>query len=154
MAARMVNAIARTIPTVAVFSAMCPLLVPGRRTFMGNNRRRCVSYFTLSLATLSQLTGQPKKRPKLLVRHILNWGPEEKAPPKRGLKCTGITPFRGRRASAAGQIRDTPASSRKEKPRQMTGLKNVMHGATQRVTQSKPHPFTFAGQHVQIGAGS
>src|SRR5262249_48628032 len=39
-----------------------------------------------------------------LVRHILNWGPEEKAPPKRGLKCTGITPLRGRRASAAGQF--------------------------------------------------
>jgi len=38
------------------------------------------------------------------VRHILNWGPEEKAPPKRGLKCTGITPLRGRRASAAGQF--------------------------------------------------
>ena len=62
MAVRVVNAIARTIPTVAAFSAMCPLLVPSRRIFMGNNRRRCVSYFTLSLATLSQLTGQPKKR--------------------------------------------------------------------------------------------
>jgi hypothetical protein len=57
MAVRMVNAIARTIPTVAAFSAMCPLLVPSRRIFVGNNRRRCVSYFTLSLATLSQLTG-------------------------------------------------------------------------------------------------
>ena len=104
MAVKMVNAIPRTIPTVAVFSAMCPLLVPSRRVFMGNNRRRCVSYFTLSPATLSQLTGQPKKRPKLLVPHILNWGPEEKAPPKRGLKCTGITPLHGRRASAAGQF--------------------------------------------------
>src|SRR5215831_18739616 len=47
MAARMVSAIARTIPTVAGFSAMCPLLVPGCRIFIGNNRRRCVSYFTL-----------------------------------------------------------------------------------------------------------
>src|SRR5262247_2546356 len=43
----MVSAIARTIPTVAGFSAMCPLLVPGCRIFIGNNRRRCVSYFTL-----------------------------------------------------------------------------------------------------------
>src|SRR5262245_18880341 len=47
MAVRMVSAIARTIPTVAGFSAMCPLLVPGCRIFIGNNRRRCVSYFTL-----------------------------------------------------------------------------------------------------------
>jgi len=63
-----------------------------------------VSYFTLSLATLSQLTGQPKGAAEALVRHVLNWGPEEKAPPKQGLKCTGITPLRGRRASAAGQF--------------------------------------------------
>jgi len=47
MAVRMVSAIARTIPTVAGFSAICPLLVPGCRIFIGNNRRRCVSYFTL-----------------------------------------------------------------------------------------------------------
>src|SRR5215467_2068567 len=47
MAVRMVSAIARTIPTVAGFSAMCPLLVPGCRIFIGVNRERCVSYFTL-----------------------------------------------------------------------------------------------------------
>src|SRR5262249_38111796 len=47
MAVRVVSAIARTIPTVAGFSAMCPLLVPGCRIFIGNNGRRCVSYFTL-----------------------------------------------------------------------------------------------------------
>src|SRR5262249_45161520 len=34
-----------------------------------------------------------KEAAEALVRHILNWGPEEKAPPKRGLKCTGITPL-------------------------------------------------------------
>ena len=131
MAVKMVNAIPRTIPTVAVFSAMCPLLVPSRRVFMGNNRRRCVSYFTLSPATLSQLTGKPKKRPKLLVRHILNWGPEEKAPPKRGLKCTGIyTSSRKRLTSAAGQFATRELVPERKAP-QMTGLKTVMHGATQ-----------------------
>ena len=52
-----------------------------------------MSCFTLSLATLSQLTGQPKGAAEALVRHVLNWGPEEKAPPKQGLKCTGITLF-------------------------------------------------------------
>jgi len=50
-------------------------------------------------------------------------------------------------------IRGAGIGSRKKKPRRMTGLKTVMHGATQGFTQSKPHPFTFAGQHVQIGAG-
>src|SRR5262249_18093177 len=117
MAVRMVNAIARTIPTVAAFSAMCPLLVPSRRIFMGNNRRRCVSYFTLSLATLSQLTRQPNGAAEALVRHILNWGPEEKAPPKRGLKCTGITPLRGRRASAAGQFATRQLVPERKAPR-------------------------------------
>src|SRR5262245_31554077 len=47
MAVKMVSAIAGTIPSVAGFSAMCPLLVPGFGIFIGNNRRRCVSYFTL-----------------------------------------------------------------------------------------------------------
>src|SRR5215475_2014063 len=71
MAVKMVNAIPRTIPTVAAFSAMCPLLVPSRRIFMGNNRRRCVSYFTLSLATLSQLTGQPRRQLFANRRHLI-----------------------------------------------------------------------------------
>src|SRR5262245_28801721 len=44
--------------------------------------------------------------------------------------------------------------TRREKPRRMTGLKTVMHGANTRVTQSKPHPFTFAGQHVGIRAAA
>src|SRR5215475_11155159 len=55
MAVRMVSAIARTIPTVSGFSAMCPLLVPGCRIFIGNNRRGCVSYFTLRWDTSARV---------------------------------------------------------------------------------------------------
>src|SRR5262249_16642130 len=85
--------------------------------------------------------------------HILNRGPEEKAPPKRGLKCTGIyTSSRKRLTSAAGQFA-TRELFPERKTTQMTGLKTVMHWGYGRVTQSKPHPFTFAGHHVQIGAG-
>jgi hypothetical protein len=56
--------------------------------------------------------------------------------------------FRSKAIQVAG------IGSRKKKPRRMTGLKTVMHGATQGSLKQRPHPFTFAGQHVQIGAAA
>src|SRR5262249_6550244 len=54
--------------------------------------------------------------------HILNRGPEEKAPPKRGLKCTGIyTSSRKRLTSAAGQFATRELVPERKAP-QMTGL--------------------------------
>ena len=41
----------------------------------------------------------------------------------------------------------------KEKAPPDDGAKDCHAWGYARVTQSKPHPFTFAGQHVQIGAG-
>jgi hypothetical protein len=48
-------------------------------------------------------------------------------------------------------IRGAGIGSRKKKPRRMTGLKTVMHGATQR--SLKQSPTRSHSQHVQIGAG-
>src|SRR5262245_25168929 len=52
-----------------------------------------------------------KEAAEALVRHILNWGSEEKAPPKQGL--AGWVRGRGFRSRT---IRDTRASSRKKSP--------------------------------------
>src|SRR5262244_3488662 len=77
MAVRMVSAIARTIPTVADFSAMCPLLVPGCRIFIGNNGRRCVSYFTLRW-----LSKKCNFEPRASVSSV-----DDRQPPSHGLRC-------------------------------------------------------------------
>jgi|SRR6516162_5980507 len=53
-----------------------------------------------------------KEAAEALVRHILNWGSEEKAPPKQGLGAEGV---RGR-GFRSRTIRDTRASSRKKSP--------------------------------------
>src|SRR5262245_6638824 len=53
-----------------------------------------------------------KEAAEALVRHILNWGSEEKAPPKQGLGAQGV---RGR-GFRSRTIRDTRASSRKKSP--------------------------------------
>jgi hypothetical protein len=48
----------------------------------------------------------------------------------------------------SGTIPSAGIRSTKEKPRRTTGLKNREWGPT----CNKPHPFTFASQHV-LGAG-
>jgi hypothetical protein len=63
----MVSAIARTIPTVPGFGAMLvPSWLQVCRIFIGNNQRRCVSYFTTSLVfqkRCKSMVGSVKKAP-------------------------------------------------------------------------------------------
>src|SRR5215831_17245719 len=108
----MVNAIARTIPTVNTnragfglgFSAMYPLLapvplvpvpvlVPVCRTFRGANRKRCVSYFTLRtililMETIKDLDQTPTAHPPppspgACAKRPIEPMPDENSPPQR-----------------------------------------------------------------------
>src|SRR5262249_14726414 len=69
-------------------------------------------------------------------------------------RCLASSAFR-RQVSLSDDIRggSSNASNQEEKPRRMRGLKTVMHGATPGTLNPSPPPFTFAGQHVQIGGG-
>src|SRR5262249_13807602 len=84
-----------------------------------------------------------KEAAEALVRHILNWGPEEKAPPKQGLKCTGITPLRGKGISEAGQFATRELVPERKAPPD-DGAKDCHAWGYTRVTQSKPHLFVHA----------
>jgi hypothetical protein len=69
----------------------------------------------------------------------------KKSPADAGPRAFASLDFRNGHFRARGWFQ-------KEKPRRATGLRVSCIGP-HKVNQSKPHPFTFAGQHVQIGAG-
>src|SRR5262245_25533585 len=92
------------------------LKVPtARKEKIGNSDYKIAAWLGRKTRVVIETYDDPNRAAKeaaeALVRHILNWGPEEKAPPKQGL--AGWVRGRGFRSRT---IRDTRASSRKKSP--------------------------------------
>ena len=101
----------RTFPAGSIAPCLRVIWAAGQRaTAPGSNKERRETRVVIE--TYDDPNRAAKEAAEALVRHILNWGSEEKAPPKQGLGAQGV---RGR-GFRSRTIRDTPASSRKKSP--------------------------------------
>ena len=79
------------------------LKVPtARKEKIGNSEYKIAAWLGRETRVVIETYDDPNRAAKEAAEALVR--SRKKAPPKQGLKCTGITPLRGRRTSAAGQF--------------------------------------------------